>query len=145
VRRELVDSPAWSALLPDDTIRLSGRGRVGARRFRRAVASVPRGRTWTIAGAPGTQRRNLHRDKLSEAHLVRSYVTYPRETPIVIASRDPALLRYVADSVLSVPPGAGRIPSMVFTSGLRLLRLPIMWSLAALVRATGMVLVGRSG
>jgi hypothetical protein len=141
---QLGESPAWSALLPDDTIRLVGRGHGGARRFRRTVGAVPPGRTWTIAGAPGTHRRNLHRDELSEAHVVRSYVTYPRDVPIVVASRDAVVLRYIADSVLSVPPGAGRVPSMVFTSGLRVLRLPIMWSLSAVVRATGGVLVGRS-
>ncbi len=76
---------------------------------------------------------------------MHSYVAYPDEMPILIAGKDAAVLRYVADSVLSVPPGAGRIPSMIFTSGLRLLRLPIMWSIAAVVRVTGMVLVGRSG
>jgi hypothetical protein len=126
VRRELGDSPAWSALLSDNTIQLRGRGHGGARRFR-----------WTYRGVGQAE-------ETVEAHGVHSYVTYPRSRPIVIASNDSAVLRYVADSVLSVPPGAGRIPSMFFTSGLRLLRLPITWSCAAVVRATGMVAVGRS-
>ncbi len=145
MRRAPGDSPAWSALLPDDTIWLIGRGHQGARRVRRAVASVPPGRTWTIAGPPWGSRRNSHRDQGSQAHAVHSYVAYPYEKPMLIASKDAAVLRYVADSVLSVPPGAGRIPSMMFTSGLRLLRLPLMWSFAAVVRVTDMVLVGRSG
>jgi hypothetical protein len=145
VRSAPGDSPAWSALLPDDTIWLFGRGHQGARRCRRAVASVPPGRTWTIAGPPWAFRRNSHPDQTSEAHAVHSYVAYPHENPILIASKDAAVLRYVADSVLSVPPGAGRIPSIMFTSGMRLLRLPLAWSFAAAVRATGMVLVGRSG
>ena len=145
MRNVLGDSPAWSVLLPDDTIRLSGRGHGGARHFRRTVVSVPPGRTWTIAGAAWTLGRNLQLEDTSNAQVVHTYVTYPRDMPVVIASKDAALLRYVADSVLSVPPGAGRIPSMVFTSGLRLLRLPIMWTCAAVVRAAGTVLVGRSG
>jgi hypothetical protein len=139
------DSLAWSALLPDDTIWLFGRGHRGARRFRRAPASAPPVGNWTIAGPPSAYRRNPHRDLISHAHAVHSYVAYPYERPILIASKDAAVLRYVADSVLSVPPGSGRIPSIIFTSGLRLLRLPIMWSFAAVVRATGTVLVGRSG
>ena len=72
------------------------------------------------------------------------YVALPHEKPMLIASNDAAVLRYVADSVLSVPPGAGRIPSILFTTGLRLLRLPFMWSFAAVVRATDMVIVGRT-
>jgi hypothetical protein len=138
------DSPAWSALLPDDTIWLLTRGHQGARRFSHGAASVPDG-NWTIAGSPSAYRRSSHRDQRSLAYDVHPYVTYPYLQPIVIASKDTAVLRYVADSVLSVPPGAGRIPSMMFTSGLRLLRQPIMWSVAAVVRATGTVLVGRSG
>ena len=139
------DSAAWSALLPDDTIWLSGRGHHGSRSLRRAVASVPPGGGWAIAGAPWACRRERLGDQSSEADGQHSYVVYPSERPMLIAGKDAAVLRYVADSVLSVPPGAGRIPSMIFTSGLRLLRLPIMWSLAAVVRATGLVLVGRSG
>jgi hypothetical protein len=34
---------------------------------------------------------------------------------------------------------------MVLTAGLRLLRLPIMWTFAAFVRAAGVVLVRRAG
>ena len=144
MRNALGDSPAWSALLPDDTVRLSGRGHGGARRFRRGVVSVPEGRTWTMVGTPWTHGRNAHGDTTSNAHVVHSYVTYPREMPVVIASKDAAVLRYVANSVLSVPPGAGRLPSVVFTSGLRILRRPILWSFASVVRAAGTVLVGRS-
>jgi hypothetical protein len=121
------DSPAWSALLSDDTFQLCGRGHRGARRIR-----------WTHGRGP-------QGDKVLEAHGVHSYVTYPRSRPIVVASKDAAVLRYVADSVLSVPPGAGGMRSMFITSGLRLLRLPLTWSCAAVARATGVVLVGRSG
>jgi hypothetical protein len=144
VRTAPGDSPAWSALLPDGTLWLSGRGQHGARRLRHAVASVPSGGSWAIGGPPWAYRRNPRADGASETQVAQSYVVYPSETPILVAGKDAAVLRYVADSVLSVPPGAGRIPSMVFTSGLRLLRLPIMWSFAAIVRATGVVFVGRS-
>ena len=121
------DSPAWSALLSDDTFQLCGRGHRRARRIR-----------WA-------RGRGLQGDRVLEAHGVHSYVTYPRNRPILIASKDAAVLRYVADSVLSVPPGAGGIRSMCITSGLRLLRLPLTWSCAAVARATGMVFVGRRG
>jgi hypothetical protein len=145
VKNALGDSPAWSALLPDDTVRLSGRGHMGVRRFRRAVVSVPQGRTWTMVGGPWTHGRNAPEGTNSNAGVVHSYVTYPRETPVVIASKDAAVLRYVATSLLSVPPGAGRVPSVVFTSGLRMLRRPVMWSVASFVRAADTVLVGKSG
>jgi hypothetical protein len=144
MRNVLGDSPAWSALLPDDTVRLAGRGPGGARRFRRIGVSVPEGRTWTMVGAPWTHGRNPPAGTTSNAQVVHSYVTYPREMPVVIASKDAAVLRYVANSVLSVPPGAGRVPSMLFTSGLRMLRRPIMWTFASIVRAAGTVLVGKS-
>lgn len=114
------DSPAWSVLLPDDTIRLPRRGH-GPKRFRRMVRL---------------------RGSSSATDVLHSYVTYPRDKPVVIASKDAVVLRYVATSVLSVPPGGGRILSVVFTSGLRLLRLPIMWTFATVFRAAGTVLVG---
>ena len=145
MRTSLGDSPVWSVLLPDNTIRLPGRGLGGARRLRRVVVSAPQGATWTMAGAPWTHGRIVHRGTSFDAYVVHSYVTYPRDMPVVVASKDAAVLRYVVTSVLSVPPGAGRIPSMVLTSGLRLLRLPIMWTCAAAVRVAGTVLVGRSG
>jgi hypothetical protein len=76
---------------------------------------------------------------------LRAYVAIPsRQRPMLVASRDPAILRYVADSVLSVPPGTGPVLSLVVTAGLRLLRLRPAWMLAAALRAGGVVLVGRS-
>jgi hypothetical protein len=144
VRSAPSDSPAWSALLPDDSIWLFDPRHQGARRFRRAVASVPPGRTWTIARPPFASRRSPYREQGSQAHDVHTYVAYPYEKPMLIATKDAAVLRYVADSVLSVPPGAGRIPSIMFTTGMRLLRMPLTWSIAAVVRATDMVVVGRS-
>lgn len=145
MKNALGDSPAWSALLPDDTVRLAARGHGGARRLRRIGISVPEGRTWTMVGAPWTHARNAPGGTTSNSQIVHSYVTYPREMPVVIASKDAAVLRYVANSVLSVPPGAGRVPSMIFTSGLRMLRRPIMWTFASAVRAAGTVLVGKPG
>jgi hypothetical protein len=143
VKNALDDSPAWSVLLPEDTIRLPGRGH-GSRQFRRVMPSVPEGRTWAIIGAPWSCGRN-EQSMSSDADVVHAYAIYPRHCPVVVASKDAAVLRYVATSVLSVPPGAGRILSVVFTSGMRLLRLPIMWTFAAVARASATVLVGRAG
>ncbi|MGH3283764.1 MAG: hypothetical protein ACRDPD_03605, partial [Streptosporangiaceae bacterium] len=58
------------------------------------------------------------------------YVAVPRRRPLIVASWDRAVLRYLADSVLSVPPGAGQVVSMVLTAGLRMLRYPGSWLLA---------------
>ena len=75
---------------------------------------------------------------------VLRYIAVPaRQHPLLIASQDRATLRYVADAVLSVPPGAGPLPSMLLTAGLRLLRLRPVWMLAAGLRLGGVVLVGR--
>ena len=67
-----------------------------------------------------------------------------RQRPLIVASWDRAVLRYLADTVLSVPPGAGQLVSMVLTAGLRMLRYPTSWRLAAVLRAGGAVLVGRA-
>lgn len=51
------------------------------------------------------------------------YLVVPsRRRPLIIASRDPAVLRYLAASVLSVPPGTGPVLSAVLTIGLRVSR-----------------------
>jgi hypothetical protein len=62
-----------------------------------------------------------------------------------VASWDRAVLRYLADTVLSVPPGAGQLLSAVLTTGLRMLRYSGPWLLAVTLRAGGAVLVGRAG
>jgi hypothetical protein len=77
---------------------------------------------------------------------VRAYIAVPsRRRPLVVASWDRDVLRYLADSVLSVPPGAGPVLSMVVTAGLRMFRYPTSWLLAAALRMGGAVLVGRPG
>ena len=37
---------------------------------------------------------------------------------------------------------AGLLPSIILTAGLRLLRFPVIWNLAAIMRAAGVVAVG---
>jgi hypothetical protein len=77
---------------------------------------------------------------------VRAYIAVPsRRHPLIVASWDRAVLRYLADSVLSVPPGAGPVLSMVVTAGLRMFRYPASWLLLAALRMGGAVLVGRPG
>ena len=58
-----------------------------------------------------------------------------RQHPLIVASWDRAVLRYLADTVLSVPPGTGQLLSAVLTVGLRLFRLPRV--MAARGRAPG--------
>jgi hypothetical protein len=137
----LGESPVWSVLLPDDAIRLPDRRLGVARRFS-VVTPVPQDRYWTMTTSPWTGASREERVTCSDAQVVHSYVTYPRDAPVLVASKDEAVLRYVTTCVLSVPPGAGRIASMIFMSGLRLLRFPMMWICAAVVRAAGVVLIG---
>ena len=74
-----------------------------------------------------------------------TYVAVPsRQRPLIIASWDPAVLRYLADTVLSVPPGTGPGLSLLLTAGLRLFRHPVPWILAVMLRAGDVVLVGRA-
>lgn len=137
------DSAAWAALLPSGTVWLAGHRRLAARHLRRAISSLPAGSSLAIAASPRAFRRGRH---TGEPGAVRTYIAAPsQQSPVLIASRDPAVLRYVADSVLSVPPGAGSLHSIVLTAGLRMLRHPAGWILAATVRAGGIVLVGRAG
>jgi hypothetical protein len=122
-----VGHAAWAALLPGETVWLS-------RPPRRAGAAAG----FAAAAAPWSLRRRPGRG-------VKAYIAVPsRERPLIVASWDPAVLRYIADSVLSVPPGAGQTVSAVLTIGLRLLRYRAPWLLALALRAGGAVLVGRS-
>lgn len=119
---------AWSALLPGGTVWLP-------RPPRRAGA---------VAGFAATAAPWALRTRREPG--VRAYVAVPaRRHPLVVASWDRAVLRYLADSVLSVPPGTGQALSAVLTTGLRLLRYRAPWLLAVALRAGGAVLVGRPG
>jgi hypothetical protein len=93
------------------------------------TVSMSRSAPWALRSRPGSG--------------VRAYIGVPRRHPLIVASWDRAVLRYLADSVLSVPPGAGRVLSMGLTVGLRMLRYRGSWLLAVALRAGGVVLVGR--
>ena len=120
------DDAAWAALLPGGTVWLARPPRrAGAAGF--AAAAAP----WSLRTRPGRR--------------VRAYVAVPsRQHPLVVASWDRAVLRYLADTVLSVPPGTGPLLSAVLTVGLRLFRHPGSWRLAIVLRAGGAVLVGQT-
>ena len=120
---------AWAALLPGETVWLP---RLPRRRRPGGTAS------FAAPAAPWSLRRRPGRG-------IQAYVAVPsRQRPLIVASWDPAVLRYVADTVLSVPPGTGQVASAVLTLGLRLLRYRAPWLLAMALRAGGAVLVGRS-
>jgi hypothetical protein len=121
------DDAAWAALLPGETVWLP-----------RPPRRSGTGAGFAAAAAPWSLRRRSGRG-------MKAYVAVPsRQRPLIVASWDPAVLRYVADTVLSVPPGAGQTVSAVVTIGLRLLRYRAPWLLALALRAGGAVLVGRS-
>ena len=125
------DDAAWAALLPGGTVWLSR----------------PPRRSGTTAGpsagfAAAVGQWSLRSRQESGA---RAYVAVPsRRRPLIVASWDRAVLRYLADSVLSVPPGTGQVLSMVLTAGLRMFRYPASWRLAVMLRVGGAVLVGRA-
>ena len=118
---------AWVALLPDGTVWLPRPPRQADTVAGFAAAAAP----WSLRSRP--ERR------------VRAYIAVPsRQHPLIVASWDRAVLRYLADTVLSVPPGAGQLLSAVVTLGLRMFRYPGSWLLAVTLRAGGAVLVGRA-
>jgi len=122
-----VNAPAWAALLPAETVWLSRPPRRTGAVAGFAAAAAP----WSLRVRPGRG--------------IKAYVAVPsRQQPLIVASWDPAVLRYLADSVLSVPPGSGPVLSAVVTAGLRMLRYRGPWRLAVALRAGGAVLVGRS-
>jgi hypothetical protein len=133
---------AWTALLPEGTIWLAGR--------RRSVplpadmlSAQPVGASVAIAAPPWA----LHgRPRIGDPRGTRAYIAVPsRQRPLLVASDDPEVLRYLADSVLSVPPGLGPALSLVLTIGLRLLRHRAIWILVAALRAASVVIVRRPG
>jgi hypothetical protein len=95
------------------------------------------------AGAVSTSRTAPWALRSRPDSGVRAYIGVPRRHPLIVASWDRAVLHYLADSVLSVPPGGGRIRSMALTAGIRMLRYRGSWLLAAVFRMGGVVLVGR--
>jgi hypothetical protein len=118
---------AWAALLPGETVWLS-----------RPPRQAGAGAGFAAAAAPWSLRPRFGRG-------VRAYIAVPsRQRPLIVASWDPAVLRYLADTVLSVPPGAGQVLSAVLTVGLRMLRYRAPWVLAVVLRAGGAVVVGRA-
>lgn len=116
---------AWTALLPGGTVWLSQPPRTGvAAGF--ATAAAP----WSLRPRRG--------------RTARAYIAVPsRQRPLIVASWDRVVLRHLAETVLSVPPGGGQVRSAVLTAGLRLLRYRGTWLLAAALRAGGAVLVGQ--
>jgi hypothetical protein len=126
-----IDDAAWAALLPRGTVWLT-------RPPRRAGLQITAA-GFAVAAGPWSLR-------LRSARRFRTYIAVPsRQRPLIVASWDRAVLRYLADTVLSVPPGAGQLLSVALTLGLRMLRYPGSWLVAVVVGVGGAVLVGRAG
>jgi hypothetical protein len=123
---------AWAALLPGETVWLSRAPR------RTGTVSSSAGASFAVAATPWSLR-------VQPGRGIKAYVAVPsRQHPLIVASWDPAVLRYLADNVLSVPPGSGPVLSAVVTAGLRMLRYRGSWLLAVMLRAGGAVLAGRT-
>ena len=136
------DGAAWQALLPADPAWLPPRSSVGGLGLRRQLSVLPAGTVAAVAGRGGplgAPRRLQRRCR----RRVRSYLALPSwRRPVMVADRDPVVLRYVGESLLTVPPGAGPLVSLACTVGLRLLRLRGGWALARSI-LPGRVTVGR--
>jgi hypothetical protein len=118
---------AWAALLPEGTVWLSRPPRRAGITAGFAAATAP----WSLRSGP--------RDR------IRAYVAMPsRQRPLIVASWDRAVLRYLAATVLSVPPGTGQPLSALLTAGLRIFRYRWSWRLALMLRVGGAVLIGRA-
>jgi len=114
---------AWHALLPGGT-RWQPGGRVAPGC---AVVSPP----WAL----------LRRARPGRS--ARAYVPVPSpQQPLIVASWDADVLRYLAGAVLSVPPSTGPVLSLLLTVGLRLFRHRVVWFLLAARPGGGMVFVG---
>ena len=113
---------AWSALFPAGTVWL-GPGRAGGAGLAAAPAAWAAARPRPPAGR-------------------RAYLAVPSPGgPLIVTRWDGGVLRYLAGSVLTVPPGAGPLLSPLLTAGLRLLRHPGTWVVAALLGRGGVLVV----
>lgn len=119
---------AWHALLPGGTVWQSGgRAAPGS-----AVVSSP----WVL----------LRRRRLGVAGAARAYLPVPSPRhPVIVASWDADVMRYLAGAVISVPPATGPVLSLLLTAALRLFRHRALWFLAAARPGGGVVLVGSAG
>ena len=124
----------WAILLPPDTTWVEG-GRpqatpVGCGRSEhapRAVVASP----WALRRRPGDEEAGR-----------RTYIAFPScEQPLLVTSHDPAVLRYLSESVLSTPPGVEGLSGLAATVGRRLLRRRSAWLLAALLGTVRVVSV----
>jgi hypothetical protein len=141
----LADSAAWPALLPEGTVWPPGRRPWSARRRRSLLARsagspvAVEASAWSLPDVGGPTTAGTGPGSW------RFFVAVPsRGEAVLVASRDPAVLRYAAASLVSVPPGTGPLATLILTIGLRLLRFPVVWNVAALGRVARVVAVGRA-
>jgi hypothetical protein len=93
-------------------------------------------RRWFAAGADaGPDGANLRAARYVAVPSVRS--------PLLVAAYDRDVLRHVAQSVLSVPPGSGPFTRAVLTVALRGMRLRPSWRVATLAGVVRVVPVRR--
>ena len=131
---------AWAALLPQGTVWRSGWPHRAGRPTHGRRRAAPARATVAVPAPPWALRDRWRHTRRSSTQV---YVAVPsRQDPLVVSSGDPEVLRYLADAVLSVPPGMGSAASFLLTLGLRLLRYRTTWIVAAALHAGDVVAVG---
>jgi hypothetical protein len=115
---------AWQVILPGDITWTTSswwrwrRSRLLRQRLSGLHSGAPVGvmrRGWLAGSASQLRKAGLQN--------VRGYVALPsRRRPVLVADREPALLRYLSESLLTIPPGAGPVTSLLGSLGLWLLR-----------------------
>jgi hypothetical protein len=136
------DAGAWQALLPGDIAWLGPRRPRRGKALRHQPPNLPSGavagvarRGWLVGSV-----RHLRKAGMADIH---TYLVLPScRRPVIVADRDPALIHYISETLLTVPPGAGPVASLLGTIGLWLLRLPGSGALAGALLPGG-VIIGR--
>ncbi len=127
-------SETWAILLPADTVWIDR----GKQQPTETSVEHPRSTHTAVIGS----RRTLRRRSGKDAAGCRTYIAFPSyEHPLLVTNQDSAILRYLTDSVLSTPPGIGRVPTFLLTIGRRLLRRQSAWMLATWFSTAGVVSV----
>lgn len=136
------DLLVWQSLLPSGTVWFGGGNDVVL-----PVAPMwPCGQTVAFIARRGWIGRAQTATIVAGLDDVRAYVALPSaKRPLIVAARDPSLLRYVTASLLSAPPGTGVPVGLLCEVGLRLLRIPGVWELALAAGMVRTILVGRVG
>lgn len=122
--------PQWATLLPVDPRWVVVRRLRPGPSLYTGVTTAPSG---TVLGVAWPRWRLAGRRWRGEVRPgARQLLAIPSAVaPLILMSPDREAWEYVRSSVLTVPPGAGPVKSLLFTAALTLLRLPGTWPITA--------------